>query len=200
MYSFDAAIRGYHYYRKYWQPEVNQKLYLSDERANAFDVFSIKASNAEGKIVGHLPMKVSRITKFLMDHGARWTATLRTTQYRKSPLIQGGLEIPCSLYVYMMSSTVLRRKLTQRYTKLVEDFYMEPPDNGCVGSFVETPVTSIDFDIPFTSKGKGRRKDSKGKDLQKQKEQKSVVIKDIRSFSGGSTTVKSSSPLNSKEK
>ena len=72
--------------------------------------------------------------------------------------------------------------------------------HGCVGSFVETPVTSIDFDIPFTSKGKGRRKDSKGKDLQKQKERKSVVIKDIRSFSGGSTTVKSSSPLNSKEK
>ena len=126
MYSFDAAIRGYHYYRKYWQPEVNQKLYLSDERANAFDVFSIKASNAEGKIVGHLPMKVSRITKFLMDHGARWTATLRTTQYHKSPLIQGGLEIPCSVDVYMISSTVLSRKLTQRYTKLVEDFYMEP--------------------------------------------------------------------------
>ena len=26
MYSFDAAIRGYHYYRKYWEPEVNLKL------------------------------------------------------------------------------------------------------------------------------------------------------------------------------
>ena len=57
MYSFDAAIRGYHYYRKYWQPEVNQKLCLSHERDNAFDVFSIKACDGEVKIVGHLPWK-----------------------------------------------------------------------------------------------------------------------------------------------
>ena len=56
MYSSDAAIIGYHYYRKYWQTEVNQKLYLSHERDNAFDVFPIKACDAEGKIVGHLPM------------------------------------------------------------------------------------------------------------------------------------------------
>ena len=40
---------------------------------------------------------------------------------------------------------------------------MEHPDDGCVGSFVETPVASIDFNIPSTSKGKGRRKDFKGK-------------------------------------
>ena len=100
-------------------------------------------------------MEVSRITKFLMDHGARLTANLRTTYYRKSPLMQGGLEIPCSMDVYMMSSTVLSRKLIQRYTELVENFYMEHPDDGCVGSFVETPVASIDFNISSTSKAKG---------------------------------------------
>ena len=36
MYSFDVAIRGYHYHRKYWQPDVNQKLYLTDERNTLF--------------------------------------------------------------------------------------------------------------------------------------------------------------------
>ena len=128
---------------------------------------------------GHLPMEVSRITKFLMDRGARLTTTLRTTYYRKSPLMQGGLEIPCSVDVYMMSSTVLSRKLIQRYTELVENFYMEHPDDGCVGSFVETPVASIDFNIPSTSKGKGRSKDSKGKGPQKQKERKDVVMKEM---------------------
>ena len=167
MYSFDAAITGYHYYCKYWQPEVNQKLYLLRERDNAFDVFSTKACDAEGKIVDHLPMEVSRITKFLMDCGARLTATLRMTYYFKSPLMQGGLDIPCSVDVYMMSSTVLSRKLIQRYPELVENFYIEPSDDGCVGSFVETPVASIDFNIPSTSKGKGLRKDSKGKDPQR---------------------------------
>ena len=160
---------------------------MSHERDNAFDVFSIKACDAEGKMFGHLPMEVSRITKFLMDRGARLTTTLRTTYYRKSPLMQGGLEIPCSMDVYMMSSTVLSRKLIQRYTELVENFYMEPP---CVGSFVEIPVASFDFNIPSTSKGKGRRKDSKGEDPQKQKGRKDVVMKDISSFFGGSTIVK----------
>ena len=121
-------------------------------------------------------MEVSIITKFLIDRDARLTATLRTTYYRKSHLMQGGLEIPCSVDVYMMSSTVLSRKLIQRYTKLVEHFYMEPPDDRCVSSFVETPVASVYFNIPSTSK------DSKGKDMQNQKKRKDIVMKDIRSF------------------
>ena len=77
---------------------------------------------------------------------------------------------------------------------------IEPPDDGCVGSSVETQVASIDFNISSTSNGKVRRNDSKGKNPQKQKERKDVVTKDIRSFFGGSTIVKSSGPLNSKEK
>ena len=63
---------------------------------------------------------------------------------------------------------------------------MEPPNDGCVSSFVETPVASI---VPSTSKGKGRRKDSKGKDPKKQRERKDVVMKDIKSFFGGSAIV-----------
>ena len=58
---------------------------------------------------------------------------------------------------------------------------MEPPNDGCVGSFVVKPVASIDFNIPSTSKDKGRRNDSKGKIPQKQKEGKDVVTKGIES-------------------
>ena len=93
------------------------KLYLSHERDNTFDVFSIKAYDAEGKIAGHLPTEKSRIIKFLMDRGGRLTATLRTTYYCRSPLMQGGLEIPCFVEAYMMNSTVLNRKLIKRYTE-----------------------------------------------------------------------------------
>ena len=78
-----------------------------------------------------------------------------------------------------MSSTVLSRKLIQRHNELVEDFYMEPLDDGCVGSFVETSVASIDCNIPTASKGEGRRNDSKGKNQQKQKKRKDVVTKDL---------------------
>ena len=34
------------------------------------------------------------------------------------------------------------------------------PGDGCVGSFVETPVVSVYFNFPSTSTGKGRRNDS----------------------------------------
>lgn len=101
-----------------------------------------KAYNAEGKIVGHLPMELSRITKFLMDRGATLTATLKTTYYRISPLMQGGLELPCSVDVYMKSSTISSKKLIQRYTELVENLYMEPLDDICVGSFVKGELTA----------------------------------------------------------
>ena len=46
--------------------------------------------------VGHLPMEISRTTKFLIDRGATVTAELTSDHYRRSPLIQGGIEIPCS--------------------------------------------------------------------------------------------------------
>ena len=108
-------------------------------------------------------MEISRTTKFLMDPSTRLTASLRTTYYCRSSLMQYGLEIPCSIVVYVMSSTVLSGKLIQRYTELVENFYIELRDDGCVGSFIETPVASIDFNIPSTSKAKGPRNNSKGK-------------------------------------
>ena len=51
----------------------------------------------ESKIVGHLPREISRATKFLLDRGANVTARLSSTHYRRSPLFQGGLEIPCTV-------------------------------------------------------------------------------------------------------
>ena len=51
------------------------------------------------------------------------------------------------------TSAVLSRKLMQRCTKLVENFYKEPPDDGCVGSFIETPVASI---FPLLLKAKAK--------------------------------------------
>ena len=47
--------------------------------------------------VGHLPMEISRVTKFFIDRGATVTAELTREYYRRSPLIQGGLEIPCKM-------------------------------------------------------------------------------------------------------
>ena len=53
---------------------------------------------------------------------------------------------------------------------------MQPPDDGCVGSFVATPIASINFNIPSTSKEKGRKNDSKGKKSAKAKGKKIVRL------------------------
>jgi len=87
-------LRGYHYYKKYWEPKESEKwICRHDETDNPFDVFAIRTYDAEGKTVGHLPRELSRVTKvFLMDRGADITAVLTKTRYGRSPLVQGGLK------------------------------------------------------------------------------------------------------------
>jgi len=66
------------------------------EPNNPFDAFAIKVCE-EGKsdTVGHLPKEISCATKFFIDRGATIKATLISEHYRRSPLVQGGMEIAC---------------------------------------------------------------------------------------------------------
>ena len=119
--SFDAAVRGYHFYRKYWRPYLSQKLDCDHEPENAFDQFAIKMfikENGSEKIVGHLPREISRPTKFLLARGAVIHAEISSLKYRPSPLVQGGLELSCIVFV-SMPPTVLNENLISRYNSLV---------------------------------------------------------------------------------
>ena len=42
IFEFTAAVRGYHYYREFWNPVPNQKLSCAHEENNPFDMFAIK--------------------------------------------------------------------------------------------------------------------------------------------------------------
>ena len=53
------------------------------------------------EIVGNLLMEISQVTKFLLDRGANVSAKLKSTHYRRSPLVRGGIEIPCVVTVSM---------------------------------------------------------------------------------------------------
>ena len=46
------------------------------------------------KIVGHLPIEISIITKFIVDRGAKCILKIRGMHNRRSPLVQGGLAVP----------------------------------------------------------------------------------------------------------
>lgn len=139
--KFSAAVRGYHYYQKVWLPKQGELLKCSHELNNAFDVFAIKTEENSGKIVGHLPREISRITKFILDRGAKVTAVLTTTNYRRSPLVQGGLEIACEVTI-SMPATIKNQLILDQYKLLLNDFYAEPQNEEILGSFLDYATTN----------------------------------------------------------
>lgn len=132
-----CAIRGFHYYRRYWTPYLGEKLICQHDDVNPFDVFAIKTCSLEnGQIYGHLPMEISRATKFLIDRGARVFVEVSATHYRRSPLVQGGLEIPCKLSVELAIATIKNNMLIDRYKKIIQELYEEPTEEVIMGSLL----------------------------------------------------------------
>ena len=119
---------------------------------NTFDMFAIKTCKSNGQIVGHLPREISRVTKFLLDRGAVVQATLSTTHYRRSPLVQGGFEIACKVSV-KMPGTIKNHLLMDRYFELVRLRYTEPKNKVILRSFLPRLL-----DVPCTPKSNDRNK------------------------------------------
>ena len=60
----------------------------------------------KNEIVGHLPMEISQVTKYFLDRGANVSAKLTSMHYRRSPLVQGGIENPCVVTVSMPGTVI----------------------------------------------------------------------------------------------
>jgi len=163
--TFDAAIRGYHYYRRYWHPVEEEQLVCSHEEDNAFDQFAIKTCKLNGSIVGHLPRELSRTLNFLMIRDARIFADLKSTNHRRSPLVQGGLEIPCKITI-QMSPTRKNTQLLDRLIELVGSVYSEPTTPEIMGSFLVDEIEFeevVNFEAEETSKPKQKKKTASSK-------------------------------------
>ena len=166
-FQFSAAVRGFHYYRKYWLPEPEQTLNCFHEEGNTFDRFAVKVCEKDkNEIVSHLPMEISRVTKFLLDRGANVPAKITSTHYRRSPLVQGGIEIPCVVTV-SMPGTVINQLLMERYKQLVETLYTEPKEEEILGTFLQLENTDEQDLAPVAPKQKKKPKcfDKNQKDI-----------------------------------
>ena len=103
--------------------------------------FAIKVCEKDkNEILGHLPMEISRVTKFLLDRGANVSAKLTSMHYRRSPLVQGRIEISCVVTV-SMPGTVINQLLIKRYKQLVETFYTEPKEEDILETFLQLENT-----------------------------------------------------------
>ena len=72
------AVRGFHVYKVIWEPKYSEVLACSHEENNPHDPFAIKTCHLDsGKIVGHLLMELSRISKFILNRGVKIDVKLR---------------------------------------------------------------------------------------------------------------------------
>ncbi len=111
-YSIDSAIRGYHVYKNIWIPEIGEGLQLSQENGNEADQFA-GATYKEEAVVGHVPREISRICWYFLEHDGEILCEVNGNKQR-SPLAQGGLEIPCKL------TFIGKPKLIKKLKKLLK--------------------------------------------------------------------------------
>ena len=157
-FQFSTAVRGFHYYRKSWTSEPKQTLNCFHEEGNTFDRIAIKVCKKDkSEIMGHLPMGISRVTRFLLDRGANVSAKLTSTYYRRLPLTQGGIEIPCVVTV-SMSGTVISQLLMERYKQSVETLYTEPKEEEILGKFLQLENTGEQDLTPVAPRQKKKPK------------------------------------------
>ena len=141
--AFTAAARGFHVYKINWKPQEGELLKCAHEVDNPYDMFSMKICKPDSnEIVGHLPMEISRITKFILDRGAVCTIKIREKHYRRSPLVKGGFEIPCDVTIWMIGS-VVNHLLLAKYESLLKELYVEPKDEKIVGTFLSVHANDI---------------------------------------------------------
>ena len=104
IFTLNTGLRGYPEYKREWNPYIDQFLDFRPEWDNGHDDFAVAGyARLPGRprmsVVGHIPRELSRHIWFALDLGARVTGKIKSDQYRPSPLLQGGLEIPVTVIV-----------------------------------------------------------------------------------------------------
>ena len=154
-------MKGFHHYHHHWHPELDQILNCYHERNNRFDHFAIKFCEAgKEETIGHIPMEMSRVTKYFMDRGGSVTAQLTRVHYRRSPLVQGGLEIPSKITV-TISATVSNLLCMGKCNNILTDRYIEPKNEEIIRSFIQA-INYAPLPVPASPRKKKVEKKKNG--------------------------------------
>ena len=104
--AFPCGLLCLQVYKELWNPRLNEKLDRIHEENNPHDRYAVAAiretvSQLTLVVLGHLPREISKFTRFIILHGATVKVKVSDTKYGRSPLIEGGLEIPIEVEVHM---------------------------------------------------------------------------------------------------
>ena len=104
-------------------------------------------------------MEIPRITKLIIQQVAANTVKVAGKHYRQSPLVQGGLEVPCEIIV-RMSGSIVNQTLLQRCKTLLRELYTEPKEEAVMGEFLSDPgANTISFSIHSRQKNNRKNQD-----------------------------------------
>ena len=91
-YEFDSAVRGFHEYQSIWAPVVGKELPCKHKVHNLHDSFAVVVLK-DCVVVGHLP----RAMFWLFLRSGLISCIIIATRRYSRDLVQGGLEVPCTL-------------------------------------------------------------------------------------------------------
>ena len=95
--TLESCVRGFHVYKEVWTPTLHECLQTRQDLGNPQDQYAIavcRGDAAGSRIVGHVPREFSRLFWYFLQNDGEITCQI-TGSKRRSPLVQGGLEIPC---------------------------------------------------------------------------------------------------------
>ena len=103
-------------------------------KENPFDRYAIAAmKRLPGRLgdctIGHLPREISKTIRFFLLRGGVASVEIVDKNHRRSPLVQGGPEIPVKLMVEIDVSEK-NEAIMKRFKQLITDNYKEPDVDG----------------------------------------------------------------------
>ena len=113
-FSIQAMVRGYHVYQDEWDAVIGEVLQCRRETGNRHDPYAV-ATLSDGRVVGHVPRKISPVCSIFIRRGGSITCTVSDRRRYSTDLEQGGLEIPCKIK-FSTSSLVEKEKAEKLVT------------------------------------------------------------------------------------
>ena len=83
-------------YKEVWEAAIGEVLECHREPTNATDRYAVAVTKA-ATVIGRLPRKLSKVCSLFLRRGGSIRSTVTGRRRYSSDLLQGGLEIPCTL-------------------------------------------------------------------------------------------------------
>ena len=105
----DSVIHGHHIYKAIWNPAIGEELNTKREIGNPHNPLAVavtKLQHGEGRIVGHLPCRLSPLCSVFLRRGGSIKCIV--SKYSED-LPQGGLEVPFQLLFSIENESICKK-------------------------------------------------------------------------------------------